>query len=79
MPECRVTYSPIDLQVFVEMVKFARRFCDVSPLKEMISKPRFPLPSGSCPTDLNTRLLTYLAKEHNPGSEVQSDEQLAGE
>ncbi|KAL7282581.1 hypothetical protein ACG7TL_004052 [Trametes sanguinea] len=43
----------VDLQVSVEMVKFARNLKNISPLKEMI------------------------AREHNPGPEIQSDEQIA--
>ncbi|KAI0774498.1 alcohol oxidase [Fomes fomentarius] len=42
----------VDLQVWVEMVKFARSLRNVSPLKEMTTK------------------------EHNPGPEVQTDEQI---
>ncbi|KAI9068482.1 GMC oxidoreductase [Trametes sanguinea] len=43
----------VDLQVSVEMVKFARNLKNISPLKEMI------------------------AREHNPGPEIQTDEQIA--
>ena len=57
----------------VELVKFARRLGKTSPLSDIIGAWRCSLKI------LKTRRLTRslgLASEHNPGTEVQTDEEL---
>ena len=57
----------------VELVKFARRLGKTSPLSDIIGASRYSLKI------LKARGLTRslgLASEHNPGPEVQTDEEL---
>ncbi len=62
--------SYADLQVWVEMVKFCRNLRNISPLKEMTSR--------STVLRQSARLTILAAKEHNPGPDVQTDEQIVG-
>ena len=61
----------VDLQVWVEMVKFCRNLRNISPLKEMTGGSGYV-------TSIYHWLMILVVKEHNPGPEVQTDEQIVG-
>ena len=77
------SHSYIDMQTMVELTKFVRRLGKTSPLADIIGTT--PWVQSRVQTVADDRLAVFsplllcgcwVAREHNPGPEVQTDEEL---